>query len=382
MEAIFNEELNQIFENAAVALILVDCDARIKLINKAGEELFGQGNVDVKGKLAGESFKCVHAFINEYVVCGNNEECVHCPLRNTLQDTYNTGKTHYKVQGNLEIKDKDSTYELFLLISSSLFNISSTKYVLLTIEDITKERTLQVELKQREKQLQELIAKRDKFFSIVGYDLKHSFTTIEGFAKLLLEDSSSFTSQERESFLRLIAQSSENTNRLLENLFLWSRLQIGNMDFVLEKVNIVDLINDALFQMRSKAEKKNITLEVSLSECQFLSLDKFMINTVLRNIIANAIKFTPKSGLISINLEEKESSIEVSVKDNGVGIDEENISRLFKTTEKFSTQGTEQEEGAGLGLILSKEFIDLHKGEIKVESQKGRGTTFTFTLPI
>lgn len=107
-----------------------------------------------------------------------------------------------------------------------------------------------------------------------------------------------------------------------------------------------------------------------------------MIHTVLRNIIANAIKFTPKSGLISINLEEKESSIEVSVKDNGVGIDEENISRLFKTTEKFSTQGTEQEEGAGLGLIISKEFIDLHKGEIKVESQKGRGTTFTITLPI
>lgn len=264
MEAIFNEELNQIFENAAVALIVVDSDARIKLINKAGEELVGQDIVDVKGKLAGETFRCVHAFINEYVVCGNNKECAHCSLRNTLQDTYNTGKNYYKVQGNLEIKDKDSTYDLVLLISSSLLNISSTKYVLLTIEDITKERIMQEELKQREKQLQELIATRDKFFSIVGYDLKHSFTTIEGFAKLLLEDSSSFTSQEKESFLRLIAQSSENTNRLLENLFLWLKLQIGNMDFVLEKVSIVDLINDAVSQMRAMAEKKNITLEVTL----------------------------------------------------------------------------------------------------------------------
>ena len=382
MEAILNEELNQVFENAAVALILVDKEGRIKLINKAGEELFGQGIVDVKGKLAGEAFKCVHAFINDYVVCGKTEECPNCPLRNSFEDTYNTGENHYKVHGNLDIQGEDSTYQLYLLISTSLLNVTSNKYVLLTIEDITKEIDLQNELKERGKELEELIATRNKFFSIIAYDLINSFSTIEGFAKLLLEESSSFTTEERESFLQLIVNSSQNTNRSLENLILWSRLQVGNMDYALENVNIVDLINDTLSQLRAMAEKKNINIEVSLPEQLCLTLDKFMISTVLRNLITNAIKYTHKSGSISINLEEKEGRIQVSVKDKGIGIYKENIEKLFKITEKFSMQGTEQEEGTGLGLILSKEFIDLHNGEIMVESQIGKGSTFTFTLPL
>ena len=382
MEAILNEELNQVFENAAVALILVDKEGRIKLINKAGEDLFGQGIVDVKGKLAGEAFKCVHAFINDYVVCGKTEECPNCPLRNSFEDTYNTGENHYKVHGNLDIQGEDSTYQLYLLISTSLLNITSNKYVLVTIEDITKEVNLQNELKERGKELEELIATRNKFFSIIAYDLINSFSTIEGFAKLLLEESSSFTTEERESFLQLIVNSSQNTNRSLENLILWSRLQVGNMDYALENVNIVDLINDTVSQLRAMAEKKNINIEVSLPEQLCLTLDKFMISTVLRNLITNAIKYTHKSGSISINLEEKEGRIQVSVKDNGIGIYKENIEKLFKITEKFSMQGTEQEEGTGLGLILSKEFIDLHNGEIMVESQIGKGSTFTFTLPL
>lgn len=382
MEAILNEELNQVFENAAVALILVDKEGRIKLINKAGEDLFGQRIVDVKGKLTGEAFKCVHAFINDYVVCGKTEECPNCPLRNSFEDTYNTGENHYKVHGNLDIQGEDSTYQLYLLISTSLLNITSNKYVLLTIEDITKERDLQNELKERGKELEELIATRNKFFTIIAYDLINSFSTIEGFAKLLLEESSSFTTEERESFLQLIVNSSQNTNRSLDNLILWSRLQVGNMDYALENVNIVDLINDTVSQLRAMAEKKNINIEVSLPEQLCLTLDKFMISTVLRNLITNAIKYTHKSGSISINLEEKEGRIQVSVKDNGIGIYKENIEKLFKITEKFSMQGTEQEEGTGLGLILSKEFIDLHNGEIMVESQIGKGSTFTFTLPL
>lgn len=382
MEAILNEELNQVFENAAVALILVDKEGRIKLINKAGEDLLVQGNVDVKGKLAGEAFQCIHAFVNGHVVCGENKKCPLCPFRNSFEDTFNTGENHYKVHGNLDIQGQDGTYQLFLLISTSLINISSHQYVLLTIEDITKERDLQNKLKEREKELEELIATRNKFFTIIAYDLINSFSTIEGFAKLLLEESSSFTTEERESFLQLIVNSSQNTNRSLENLTLWSRLQVGNMDYALENVNIVDLINDTVSQLRAMAEKKNINIEVSLPEQLCLTLDKFMISTVLRNLITNAIKYTHKSGSISINLEEKEGRIQVSVKDNGIGIYKENIEKLFKITEKFSMQGTQQEEGTGLGLILSKEFIDLHNGEIMVESQIGKGSTFTFTLPL
>lgn len=382
MEAILNEELNQVFENAAVALILVDKEGRIKLINKAGEELLVQGNVDVKGKLAGEAFQCIHAFVNGYVVCGENKKCPRCPLRNSFEETFNTGENHYKVQGNYEINVKDTVFQLHLLISTSLINISSHQYVLLTIEDITKERDLQNKLKEREKELEELIATKDKFFSIISHDLKNPFATISGFAKILLDDYSSFSDEERESFLQMILQSSDNTYKLLENLLLWSKVQVGKMNAKLEKVYIEDLINDTVSQLRTMADKKDIKIEVSHPNNLSVSLDKFMISTVLRNLITNAIKFTPKSGLISVSVEEKENNIQVLIKDNGVGIDKENIEKLFNITEKFSMQGTEQEEGNGLGLILCKEFIDLHKGEIWVESKKGEGTTFTFSLPI
>lgn len=381
MQQKLNDELKQVFENAAVALILVTKEGRIKLINKAGEDLFCQDIIDMKGKLTGEAFKCVHAFINEHVVCGDNKECPNCPLRNSFEDTYNTEKNHYKVFGNLEINENDKVKQLYLLISTAVLNISSSKYVLITIEDITNERELQNELKEREKQLKEFLVTKDKFFSIISHDLKNPFVAISGFANLLLENYSILTDEERESFLQMILNSSENTYKLLENLLLWSKVQIGKLNPNFEKVYIADMINDTLSQLRLMADKKNIKIEVSLQNNLSLSLDKFMISTVLRNLISNSIKFTPKSGLININVEEKESNIQISIKDNGVGIDNENISRLFQTTEKFSMQGTENEEGTGLGLVLCKEFIDLHKGEIWVESQKGKGTTFSFALP-
>lgn len=382
MQEIFNDELSQIFENAAVALVLVNKEGRIKRINRAGEDLLGQGVIDVYGKLAGEAFKCVNTFINTYAKCGEKEECSRCALRNSFEGTYNTGNNNYKVPGNLEVKIKDNVYTLNLLISTSLLEISSSKFVLVTIEDITKERELQNDLKEREKELKELIATKDKFFSIISHDLKNPFATISGFVKILLDDYSSFSDEERESFLQMILQSSDNTYKLLENLLLWSKVQVGKMNAKLEKVYIEDLINDTVSQLRTMADKKDIKIEVSHPNNLSVSLDKFIISTVLRNLITNAIKFTPKSGLISVSVEEKENNIQVLIKDNGVGIDKENIEKLFNITEKFSMQGTEQEEGNGLGLILCKEFIDLHKGEIWVESKKGEGTTFTFSLPI
>ncbi|HBN06601.1 MAG TPA: hypothetical protein DD434_12555, partial [Bacteroidales bacterium] len=253
MQQKLNDELSQVFENAAVALILVNKEGRIKLINKAGEDLLGQGLVDVYGKLAGEAFRCVNTFINKYTVCGEAEDCTHCPLRNSFEATYNSGFNQYKVQSDLEIKDKDKTYTLHLLISTAILNIASSKYVLVTIEDITKERELHNELKEREKQLEELLATKNKFFSIISHDLKNPFATIAGFAKLLLEDYSSFTDEERESFLQMIINSSENTYKLLENLLLWSKVQVGKMNSNLENVYISDIIYEAISQLRAMA---------------------------------------------------------------------------------------------------------------------------------
>lgn len=382
MGEILNEELNQIFENAAVALILVNKDARIKRINKVGEEFFGQGIVDVNGKLPGEAFKCVHAFINENVVCGETKECANCPLRNSIETTYKTGNNLYKIAGDLEINLSDRVYNLNLLISTSLLEISDLKFVLVTIEDITNEKKLQNELKVREKELEELIASKNKFFSIIAHDLKNPFLTIEGFAKLLLDEYSQFNIEEREEFLGIIIQSSKNTYKLLENLLLWSQIQLGQMKCNIEEVSITEIINETLSQLSTMAEIKNIEINVISSMDIITKVDRFMFATVMRNLVTNAIKYTPKRGMISISSNIINNKLHVSVNDNGVGIKTEDFSKIFSITEKYTKQGTEQEEGSGLGLILCKEFIDLHKGEIWVESEIGEGSTFRYTIPI
>jgi signal transduction histidine kinase len=178
-------------------------------------------------------------------------------------------------------------------------------------------------------------------------------------------------------------QNSANlSHNLLQNLLQWSRSQTGRIDFSPRIINIHDLVNQNFELLKQTAAKKEISLVNEVDKIINIEADEDMTDTIFRNLITNAIKFTPEGGSIKIDATQQGSMALINVSDTGVGMDEETKSKLFRLDVNHSSLGTSQEKGTGLGLILCKEFVEKHNGKIWIESSKGEGTTFTFTLPI
>lgn len=203
-----------------------------------------------------------------------------------------------------------------------------------------------------------------------------------GFSDLLSKNIRKYDIDKIESFVNIINQSSHHTFNLLNDILLWIKAQSGQLQIEPEKINIKEICEQIIEDMRLTASNKNIFVNCFATDDTTVVGDKNMLNTVLRNLISNAIKFTPKEGLININAEHKDTTTTISVSDNGVGIDTETLKKLFDITEKNTTPGTENEKGTGLGLLLCKEFVEKHGGKIWVESELGKGSNFKFTLPL
>ncbi len=231
-------------------------------------------------------------------------------------------------------------------------------------------------------ELIELNATKNKFFSIIAHDLRSPFNGIIGLTDVLLSNIEEFTLGEIQSYISQINSNAGKSYKLLENLLDWARVQIDGIEFQKEKLNLKELIENNVDLLRRLAKEKEITLK---SECKFpatVNADKQMINTVLRNLISNAIKFTPFKGEVSLQCIQQDKTVKISVIDNGVGIDKEQKNKLFKIDKAFSTRGTNNEFGTGLGLILCNEFIKKHNGQILVDSTLNLGTSISFLLPI
>ena len=249
------------------------------------------------------------------------------------------------------------------------------------IEDITEQKKAEQEIKLKNEELSELNATKDKFFSIIAHDLKSPFNSIMGFSQLLVEQVNNKDYDGLGKYAGIILHSSEKAVSLLMNLMDWARSQTGRMEFIPEYFELVDFINDIIPIFNDIAGQKSITIFTDVPPNAPVFADRAMINTVLRNLISNAIKFTRPNGMITITATEKPDLLLVSVRDTGVGIPKARIDKLFRIDENYSTRGTANETGTGLGLILCKEFIEKHNGEIWVESKEGTGSTFYFTLP-
>ncbi len=236
-------------------------------------------------------------------------------------------------------------------------------------------------LKQQTKELEELNATKDKFFTIIAHDLKSPFNSIMGFSEMLVEQVKDKAYDGIEKYAEIILQSSQKSVDLLMNLMDWARSQTGKMEFIPEYFELVGFIKEITPLFDNIAGQKAITIKKDLPPNAFVYADQAMINTVFRNLISNAIKFTQPEGEITISVVEKPDKLTVAVKDSGVGISKDRIEKLFRLDETYSTPGTNNEKGTGLGLILCKEFIEKHGGKIWVESTPGEGSIFIFTIP-
>jgi len=238
------------------------------------------------------------------------------------------------------------------------------------------------ELEQHESELKELNATKDKILSIIAHDLKSPFNSIIGFSELLSENLNDYDKTKTKEFIGLINFSAKHTLILLDNLLVWAKTQTGQIDFKPEKIEVKPIIQNIIDILSSSALFKNISLNHYLSNNIEVYADPNMLNTILRNLIANAIKFTNNGGKVDISAVLSPQYIEVTVADNGIGIDEVTQSNLFKKDVNYTSKGTANEKGSGLGLMLCKEFVEKHGGKIWVVSELGKGSNFKFTIPL
>ena len=237
-------------------------------------------------------------------------------------------------------------------------------------------------LNQQKDQLQKLNSTKDKFFSIIAHDLRSPFQSLMGLSDIMVEEFNGSSNYEQKNYIRMIQNSSHHIYSLVENLLTWSSTQRDKMSFEPVEIDISSIIDDTLNLLQQNFDQKNISSDKNFGTDKHGFADKNMIEMVIRNLITNAIKFTPKDGRIYVSLEENNHDLRVEIRDNGVGITPENQQKLFKIDSNFSNKGTNGEEGTGLGLIICKEFIEKNNGRIWVESKPGEGSSFFFTIPL
>jgi PAS domain S-box-containing protein len=235
--------------------------------------------------------------------------------------------------------------------------------------------------KQYEKQLQQLNADKDLLMSVLAHDLKSPFSGLLGLSGLLVDNIHTYNIDKIENLAHHINISAKKTYNLLEDLLLWVRSQSGKMPFKPQKLNFADICAEVLETLIPQAQEKNITIYYSVPRHFDVYADDKMLKTILRNLVTNAIKFTRGGGNVTLTSEKINGYVTIIVSDNGIGIPQEILSRLFDISTLHSTDGTSGEKGTGLGLLLCKEFVEKHFGNVHVESEVGRGSTFKFTLP-
>ena len=221
---------------------------------------------------------------------------------------------------------------------------------------------------------------KDKFFSIISHDLKNPFNAILGFSTILSEDYNSLTDNEIKEFIVNIRESSASAYKLMDNLLIWTRAQTNRLSFNPEDMDLCIVALETIELLKPIAHSKDIVLRTNIPLNSIVFADKNMIETVIRNLISNGIKFTNPGGSVSISAVKYDDKINVIIADTGVGIHKDFIGKLFRIDQMYKTEGTKGESGTGLGLILCKEFVEKNNGKISIESEPEKGTKVIIEL--
>jgi len=277
-----------------------------------------------------------------------------------------------------QIKRKDNT---FVNVVLDAIKLSENEYIAF-VKDLTELKQAELIIKQQNEELKKLNVDLNRFISILAHDLKNPFSSIIGFLELLTRNIRKYDVDKIENQLNIVYKSSQNIYHLLDDLLSWARTQSGKFPFNPAKINVSAICKDVSEHLKLNAINKNIAINNIVDETIYILADANMLYVIMRNLISNAIKFTNKDGGITIYTETNLKYVTITVSDNGVGIEPDKLVNLFDISYKNSTDGTGNETGTGLGLLLCKELIEKHSGKIWVESELGKGSDFKFTIPL
>jgi signal transduction histidine kinase/DNA-binding LacI/PurR family transcriptional regulator len=279
---------------------------------------------------------------------------------------------------------------IFVVLTIRAYRIKNKMFNKVTLysEQLTERQKMIEEqsekLKIQKDELSNTNATKDKLFSILAHDLRNPFNVIINFSEMLMNDRVNLTREETDKYLQIINSSTNKANDLIENILQWSRSQTGKISFNPEQLKLSAIVSETIELLKGELFRKSITIKNLIDFKVIVNADLNMLKVIFRNLISNAIKFTAQTGTISIysNKVSNTPAIKISVADTGIGIPSDILETIFQPNHNFTTMGTENETGTGLGLILCKEFIEKHHGKIWVESKLNEGSTFHFTMPL
>jgi len=290
------------------------------------------------------------------------------------------------------IREKPNTADTPIIFMTALsdmeskvsgFKAGAVDYVTkpFQLEEVSVRIHTHLTIQRQKRELRELNATKDKFFSIIAHDLRGPFSGLLGFSQIFADPNRELSQAQRNRFGALLHDSARNMYELLENLLAWARLEKNSLNISPVQMNLYDVTEKAIALLSHNADSKKIQLSNTIAADMEVYADPNAVSTILRNLITNAIKFTEPDGQIVVAATFENNVTQVSVSDNGIGMKEETSQQVFQSEFPLSTTGTREEIGTGLGLLISRELSALSGGEIWVESEEGQGSTFFFTLP-
>lgn len=365
-----NPRLIDIFRQSPISIELYDSEGFLLEVNQSCIDLFGLRN--------GNDIRGFNLFSNPHL---SEQDLVDIRAGKPIK---------YELVYNFDIIKSKKLYEttrngicyLECYINPTLNQVNEITGYIVHITEITQRKKAEELLAKQTKELQEVNATKDKFMSIIAHDLKSPFNAIIGFSDLMIKN---FDQLDHDTFLKglkTIESASNHAYKLLENLLIWSQNQTGKIKFNPEQLNLKSQINESLETVETVAINKKIKISVAVTKDIYVLADKNMFDSILRNLISNAIKFSFKGGKIKVSANKFDTEIQITVSDKGIGISPERLSAIFEIDKYTNTSGTENELGTGLGLILCKDFIVQHKGKIWIESTPHAGTSVSFSLPL
>ncbi len=359
---ISNDFYKHITEKASDIIYTVTLDSKIKFLNKSVEDLF-EATVE---EIEKERF--------DHLMLPKDKE-----LAKRLREERLKGESSIFEHGFITPKGK----LVYLECSASpIFDKDKNIIGSLGIaRDITERKLEQDELKESKEKLEEAIQLKDKFLSIISHDLRDPFNILIEYSDLILETFENSSPENIKKYIQAINTSSKNAFDLLNNLLNWSKSQTNEIRCSPEKLNITNLIDNTIRKLIHAASAKKISIHKNWDNDLMVEVDENMLNTVFRNILSNAIKFSYKNSEIQIELVEEKLQYIIKIVDKGIGIKEEELNKIFMSTMKNLSPGTNHERGTGLGLIICNEFVHKWGGRIWVDSTFGEGSTFSFSIP-
>ncbi len=353
------EKYGKIIETTSKGFCLLDNSGKIIDVNPAYCEYSGYSKNELR-----------EMYISDLEISENAEE-VELHIKNIIQNGHDRFETTHKRKNKTIFPVEIETS--YLPLNNGLF--------IAFITDITERKHTEQVLKESEKQLLQLNTDKDTFISILAHDLQNPFNALIGFSDMLMNNLHSIETNELGKYLAAINTVTHQTYNLFEDLLIWTKSQSGKLPFEPKKINFHEICAEIITAMSFQANVKKIKLNFVETEKIILFVDINMFKTILRNLVANAIKFTHENGSVVILANRNDDEATITVSDNGVGIEKENQMKLWNLAQQFTTKGTAKESGTGFGLMLCKEFIEKHGGKIWVESEVGKGSDFKFTLP-